>query len=133
MEKRLCLSFAVRVISILLCFASIALITACESRESKIEKSILDYLKTKGAADVKEVELVLFHTESNSPEKAYASALLVYASGDVSAREGQKNMQEGSGYILKQNGGSWMVEASAKYTDKPEDAAKLLAGEKIRR
>jgi hypothetical protein len=93
----------------------------------------LDYLKTKGAADVKEVELVLFHTESNSPEKAYASALLVYASGDVSAREGQKNMQEGSGYILKQNGGSWMVEASAKYTDKPEDAAKLLAGEKIRR
>jgi hypothetical protein len=93
----------------------------------------MDYLKTRGAADVKEVELVLFHTDSNAPERAYASARLVYASGDVSAREGQKNMHEGSGYILKRDGSNWAIEASAKYTDKPEDAARLLAGEKIRR
>jgi hypothetical protein len=133
MERRLYISFAVRFISLLLVFISVPLFTACESRDSKVEQTILDYLRTKGAADVKEVELILFHTDSNTPERAYASARLVYASGDVSAREGQRNMHEGSGYILKRDGGNWAIESIAKYTDKPEDAAKLLAGEKIRR
>jgi hypothetical protein len=133
MEKRLYPLSAFRFTSLLLGIILFSLFTACESRDSKVEQTIMDYLKTRGAADVKEVELVLFHTDSNAPERAYASARLVYASGDVSAREGQKNMHEGSGYILKRDGSNWAIEASAKYTDKPEDAAKLLAGEKIRR
>jgi hypothetical protein len=133
METRLYISFAVRFISLLLGLFLISVFIACESRDSQVEQTILEYLKTKGAADVKEVELVLFHTDSSTPERAYASARLVYTSGDASARDGQKNMQEGSGYILKRDGSNWAIEATAKYTDKPEDAAKLLAGEKIRR
>lgn len=133
MEKRFCLASAARFTFIALGLISFALFSACESRDAKVEQTILEYLKANGGADVKEVELVLFHTDSNAPEKAYASARVVYMSGDASARDGIRNMQERAGYILTRDGSSWKIEAGAKYTDRPEDATKLLAGEKIKR
>ena len=86
--------------------------------------SILEYLKTHGAPDAKEVKIDLFHTDKQVPDKAYAGVMTTYTFGSGSG----ELQREYSGYILRREGGQWTVEENTSYTKDAQKAAEILQG-----
>ncbi len=88
--------------------------------------AIQEYLKTHGAPDVKEVKIELFHTNKQVPDKAYAGVITTYTFGSGSG----ELQRESSGYILKREGGQWIVEGNTKYTKDEQMASEILMGKR---
>jgi hypothetical protein len=102
------------------CFAS------CSNNNKEAETAIQEYLKTHGATDVKEVKIELFHTNKQVPDKAYAGVVTTYTFGSGSG----ELQREPSGYILKREGGHWVVEGNTKYTKDEQMASEILLGKR---
>jgi hypothetical protein len=113
-----------RALFITFCFILGTAFAACSSNQSGVETSILEYLKSHGAPDTKEVKIDLFHTDKQAPDKAYAGVTATYTFGSGSG----ELQREYLGYILKREGGQWIVEENTKYTKDAQKATDLLLG-----
>jgi hypothetical protein len=113
-----------RALFITLCFILAPAFISCSNNQADAQTSILEYLKTHGAPDTKEVKIDLFHTDKQAPDKAYAGVTVTYTFGSGSG----ELQREYSGYILKRDGGQWIVEENTKYTKDEQKATDLLLG-----
>ena len=102
------------------CFAS------CSNNNAEAQAAIQEYLKTHGAPDVKEVKIELLHTNKQVPDKAYAGVITTYTFGSGSG----ELQRESTGYILKREGGQWIVEGNTKYTKDEQMASEILMGKR---
>ena len=103
-------AFSARILLFALCLTLAPVLTSCSDSHSDAQAVITEYLKTHGAPDVKEVKIDLFHTDKQVPDKAYAGVMTTYTFGSGSG----ELQREYSGYILRREGGQWMVEENTK-------------------
>lgn len=98
---------------------------ACKTSQSSAEKTVGEYMKTRGAREVKPD---FFHTDSKFPDKAYLSATIThnFASSDGNFKK------EHLGFILNREGSGWQVERITGYTTKTDEANAILSGQKMR-
>ena len=113
-----------RALFLALCLLLAPVFTSCSNSQSDAQAVILEYLKTHGAPDAKEVKIDLFHTDKQAPDKAYAGVTTTYTFGSGSG----ELQREYTGYILKREGGQWVVEQNTNYTKDAQKAAELLLG-----
>ena len=101
------------------------LCAACHSRQERARKAVEEKLQSQGIG-VREMTVDLFHPADTVPDKAYIAVTTTY-----NFATGEGNFQkEHLGYILKQDGQNWTVEAGAAYTKDKARAETLLAGGK---
>jgi hypothetical protein len=96
---------------------------SCSSNETKARQAIEDRLKGQG---IRGLVLDLFHSSQKIPGKAYASATVTHNFATSSGAF----QQEYLGFILKQDGGRWVIEQPTSYTKDPDKAENLIAGGK---
>lgn len=117
-------AFSARILLFALCLTLVPALSSCSESHSDAQAVILEYLKTHGAPDAKEVKIDLFHTDKQVPDKAYAGVMTTYTFGSGSG----ELQREYSGYILRREGGQWMVEENTNYTKDAQKAAEILLG-----
>jgi hypothetical protein len=115
-----------RTLCLALCLILAPCFASCSNNHSDAQTAIQEYLKTHGAPDVKEVKIELFHTDKQVPDKAYAGVITTYTFGSGSG----ELQRESTGYILKREGGQWIVEGNTTYTKDEQKAAEILAGKR---
>ncbi|HJQ69335.1 MAG TPA: hypothetical protein VKA70_10195 [Blastocatellia bacterium] len=113
-----------RVLLFSLCLILAPALTSCSESQSDAQAVILEHIKTHGGSDVKEVKIDFFHTDKQAPDKAYAAVTTTYTFGSGSG----ELQREYSGYILKREGGQWVVEENTNYVKDADKAAQLLKG-----
>ena len=113
-----------RILLFAFCLILTPVLVSCTDSHSDAQAVITEYLKTHGGSDVKEVKIDLFHTDKQAPDKAYAAVVTTYTFGSGSG----ELQREYSGYILKREGGQWVVEGNTNYTKDEEKAAQMLQG-----
>ena len=97
--------------------------TSCLSNESKAKRAIEEFYANQGAKDI---TIDLFYTDAKFPDKAYASATVVYNFASSSG----KPQRELSGFILTREGDGWRVERNTIHTKEQQKAALYIAGGK---
>lgn len=115
-----------RTLCFVLCLLLAPCFASCSNSHSDAQAAIQEYLKTHGAPDVKEVKIELFHTNKQVPDKAYAGVITTYTFGTASG----ELQRETAGYILKREGGQWIVEGNTKYTKDEQMASEILMGKR---
>ncbi|HLG13773.1 MAG TPA: hypothetical protein VJH03_04495 [Blastocatellia bacterium] len=98
--------------------------TGCSRDRAAAKAAIEDHLKDQGVVEMK---LDLFYTNSQFPDKAYASATVTFnfATADGSPQKGHM------GFVLQRQQDGWKVEKSEKYTTDEGKANTVLSGKKI--
>jgi hypothetical protein len=112
-----------RILLLGLCFLA-PFFASCSDKHEDAQAAILEYLKTHGAPDAKEVKIDLFHTDKQAPDKAYAGVVTTYTFGSGSG----ELQREYTGYILKREGSAWAVEQNTNYTKDEQKATEMLLG-----
>ncbi|MEK6301102.1 MAG: hypothetical protein AABO41_10305 [Acidobacteriota bacterium] len=113
-------------LTILLLLCGLALAAgACKTAESAAQKTVDQYMKSRGARDVKPD---FFYTDSKFPDKAYLSATIThnFASSDGNFKK------ENLGFILNRDGSGWQVERITGHTTRGDEASAILSGQKMR-
>ena len=112
-----------RLFSIALCLASIMALAGCSTDRSNAKKAVEEHLKNQGITNL---EMDLFYTSPEFPEKAYAGVTVTY---NFATSEG-KAQREFNGYILKREGRDWKVEQHTRFTRDESQAHIYMAGKK---
>ena len=95
-----------------LCAGAAIATVACSTNESKVKKTLQEYLKPHGVTDI---VVDLFYTDPKFPDKAYTSATVTYS---FATAEG-KPQREYIGYIMAREGDGWRIERNVSYTKEP--------------
>ena len=98
---------------------------ACNTSRSAAEKTVAEYMRTRGARDVKPE---FFYTDSKFPDKGYLSATITH---NFAGNDGNFK-KENLGFILNRDGSGWQVERIAGFTTRPDEANAILSGHKVR-
>jgi len=115
--------FAPRALIVLVvCFFPL-LATSCSSDKSKAKSAIAEYLKNQGTTSL---NVDLFYTDPNFPDKAYTSATVTY---NFASSRGTPQ-RDFLGFILARDGNNWRIERPSVYTKEEQKAAMYLAGGK---
>ena len=113
-------------VTILMLLSGLALAAgACKTSQSSAEKAVTEYMKLRGARDVKPD---FFHTDPKFPDKAYLSATIThnFASSDGNFKK------ESLGFILNRDGSGWQVERITGHTTRADEANAILSGQKMK-
>src|SRR4029079_838062 len=95
-------------------------ITGCSGDKAKAKALGAEYLNGQGVTDI---QIDVFHTSHNYPDKAYTSATVTY---NFASSDG-KPQREFLGFVLNRAGNDWRIEKNTRYTTAENQAEDFLA------